>query len=1565
MGLCFMRLEDRIVLDGAAAAVILAATSTPATDTGSSSGDTSSTDAKTTTDSDSSSKTASDGAQAADAQTATDSSSSTDATTTTDSASSTSDASADASAADSAADASDSSATGVSTAATTTTNSAATDATDDKTASPSTADASAGSVTVVGPDASDTDSSSSTTSEPSTQTSESSGAPSAESTSYDSSSDSSSGDGATSSVQSDQGASPPDTALAGNDADTASTPQDDASAAQTADADTALDNATTSDAASPSRVLVVASDVADAQGLADDVNADTVCVVYDASTATTTDVLDMVSQALDGTKAQSIAFATNGLGAGQMELTKDLTISLDTLDSDQNLQDFWQSIGSMVESDGRIDILACDAGAGTEGAAMASAIRDLSGVDVAASVNTTGDTDLGGDWTLETRNVDVATLYFDTTKLNTYTGTLDSAAAASAIAGSATTASTSAPTSAASGAVRVMAVSSAVANAQTLASDVADGVIALVYDAADTAEHVLQLITQALNGQQAESIAFASHENATGSFDLVDGQIVSLDTVMTDDALQDFWRGVGDLLTRDGSIDILACDQGAVTEGQLTVAAIAKASGHEAHASTDATGNETSGGDWVLELGDVDLTRTYFNAEKLANYGGVLGTSLELTAADGEAEDEYGFGVAIDGDTIVVGARGHDSGAVYIYYNDGSSWTFQAELTPTDGGSYDYFGQKVAIDGDTVVVGSPGHNAYTGAAYVYTRSATTWTLEQELTASDGVRAERFGTSVDIDGDTIIVGAYYHKVGDNIGQGAAYVFVRSASTWTETAELTASDGRARDYFGASVAIDGDTIVVGAYQHAVDDHTTQGAAYVFVGSGSTWTQQAKLLSDDGASADNFGIGVAIDGDTVVVGAYHHNVGDASNQGEAYVYTRTSETWSQQAKLTASDGKADASFGYSVAIDGEYVMVGANCMDGTKGAAYLYKRDAASSWIQIQELTSSVTASLGNSVAISEHVIIVGAPRLTIGDNSKVGALYVDDIPVTGITLDGAEADQALNDTGTIQPFAHFTIDDSSGDTTEQNLTVSLSSTANGGFTTLSGFTDNHDGTYSFTGTAAQAQTAIQGLVFTPTAHQVAPGLTVTTTFTVSDSDGTFSSSNNTTSVVATSLRDTPTFTGAVADQAVNDDATISPFTGFSVVDPDIGQTHTATVTLSDTANGALSNLGGGAYDADTGVYTVSGTLAQVNTAVQGLVFTPTAHQVAPGQTVTTTFTVTDTAADAHGSSSATPNSVTTVVATAMALPAPAPAGGGGSGGGGGSDSGESGESGGVSGPPVPAVSPPISQTQPPTHSETPVVTASTPTLDTTSTTSTGVVNNASTASGLNGTGLPSADSSAGTAGGNASQAATTPGMSQAQQLAPTGVADTTSYAVTSDQTLTIAPSGTVQHAVSVTAGTLGPSLPLLTVDAGLAGFGGLTVPGQTGSTLSGQTGSGQTGAGQSPVATGPASSQSGLAPAGTSGATADSSMTTQIEQTATILGGGDQVRTSHIKEAMTDVVQTISDIIGSQTDQAAALAEIERSVAEAAADKGVTDPAVIEGMRTAAVALYQQLREGNAR
>jgi hypothetical protein len=379
----------------------------------------------------------------------------------------------------------------------------------------------------------------------------------------------------------------------------------------------------------------------------------------------------------------------------------------------------------------------------------------------------------------------------------------------------------------------------------------------------------------------------------------------------------------------------------------------------------------------------------------------------KLSADDGVAGDRFGGAVAISGTTAVIGANASASsgtgiGAAYVYILSATGqWTLQQKLTPADGERDDSFGYSVGISGDTVVVGAfgdtVGTNVNQGSAYVFTRTGTTWTQQAKLLASDGAAGDVFGRSVAIDGDSIVAGALSANVGQNVDQGAAYVFTRTGTTWTQQWKLTAADGATSDSFGDSVDISQNSVVVGATDDATGTNTQQGSAYVFTRNGTAWAQQAKLTASDGTAFDYFGFSTSISGDTVAVGTLQ-DVGANFQQGSAYIFVRNGTTWTQQQKLLAADGAADDSFGNSVYLVGDTLMVGAaGDRTGTndrQGSAYLFTR-SGSVWGQSQKLLASDGAAndeFGAGVAFTPNHAIVGSVRDTIGTNADQGSAYI---------------------------------------------------------------------------------------------------------------------------------------------------------------------------------------------------------------------------------------------------------------------------------------------------------------------------------------------------------------------------------------------------------------------------------------------------------------------------------------------------------------------------------------------------------------------------------------------
>jgi len=308
----------------------------------------------------------------------------------------------------------------------------------------------------------------------------------------------------------------------------------------------------------------------------------------------------------------------------------------------------------------------------------------------------------------------------------------------------------------------------------------------------------------------------------------------------------------------------------------------------------------------------------------------------------------------VDGDTVVIGAEGHDdkgdfSGSAYVFTRSAGVWTEQQELTASDVAEFDEFGHSVAVDGNTAMIGAQGdddNGSQSGAVYVFTRSAGVWTEQQKLTASDAADFDDFSSSIAIDGNTAVIGARFGDLSNLFVEsdfGAAYVFTANAGVWSEQQKLTASDGAFEDEFGSSVAVDGDTAVIGAHSDD-DDGAESGSAYVFSRSAGVWTEQQKLTANDAAAEDEFGVSVAVTEDTAVIGAWLDD-DDGDESGSAYVFTRSEGVWSDYSKITSSDAAAFDHFGEAISVTGGTGMISATRDDdngSASGSVYVISGD-----------------------------------------------------------------------------------------------------------------------------------------------------------------------------------------------------------------------------------------------------------------------------------------------------------------------------------------------------------------------------------------------------------------------------------------------------------------------------------------------------------------------------------------------------------------------------------------------------------------------------------------------
>ena len=396
---------------------------------------------------------------------------------------------------------------------------------------------------------------------------------------------------------------------------------------------------------------------------------------------------------------------------------------------------------------------------------------------------------------------------------------------------------------------------------------------------------------------------------------------------------------------------------------------------------------------------------------------------VKLLASDGTTNDYFGMTVAISGNYAIVGANGDDdnesnSGSAYIFELSNGTWTEKQKLLASDADNNDKFGHSVAISGNYAIVGAyynDDNGSNSGSAYIFELSNGTWSEKQKLLASDGAHSDSFGASVAISGNYAIVGAYGNDDnGDS--SGSAYIFELSNGTWSQKQKLLASDADNNDRFGHSVAISGNYAIVGAYYND-DNGSDSGSAYIFELSNGNWSEKQKLLASDGASGDYFGSDVAISGNYAIVGA-NGDDDNGSDSGSAYIFELSNGTWSQKQKLLASDGAYPDSFGGSVAISGIYAVVGAYYDDDNgqfSGSAYIFELSNGT-WSQKQKLLASDGAGFdyfGHSVAISGNYAIVGA-YADADNTSYSGSAYIFEFSGNGGSSGSvSDEEQALID------------------------------------------------------------------------------------------------------------------------------------------------------------------------------------------------------------------------------------------------------------------------------------------------------------------------------------------------------------------------------------------------------------------------------------------------------------------------------------------------------------------------------------------------------------------------
>jgi len=382
----------------------------------------------------------------------------------------------------------------------------------------------------------------------------------------------------------------------------------------------------------------------------------------------------------------------------------------------------------------------------------------------------------------------------------------------------------------------------------------------------------------------------------------------------------------------------------------------------------------------------------------------------QLLAGDPGDGAWFGENVAIDGDTVVVGARHEDldefnteywdNGAVYVYVSNAGVWTLQQKITSDIVQWSLSFGCVVDISGDTLIIGSYYWNTYRGFAEIWVRSAGVWTFEQRLTADPGAANQWYGFRAAVDGDTAIVGAF-----NATGAGAAHVYTRSAAVWTLEQEISAPVPDPGDRFGIAVDIHGDTAVVG-------DSNPPGIAHVFTRTAGTWTLEQSLVPA-GMDHERFGGQIDLDGDQVNIGDGFADVDTVVDAGAAHVFTRTAGVWTEEQRLVSGDPEQDARFGTATAIDGDVVLVGERDRDldalSDSGAASVFHRSGGT-WNTVAVLAASdpdLGAQFGFDVGLAGGTAVIGAKMYDHSSFTDAGGADVFLVDNIFIFADGFES------------------------------------------------------------------------------------------------------------------------------------------------------------------------------------------------------------------------------------------------------------------------------------------------------------------------------------------------------------------------------------------------------------------------------------------------------------------------------------------------------------------------------------------------------------------------------
>jgi len=369
--------------------------------------------------------------------------------------------------------------------------------------------------------------------------------------------------------------------------------------------------------------------------------------------------------------------------------------------------------------------------------------------------------------------------------------------------------------------------------------------------------------------------------------------------------------------------------------------------------------------------------------------------------ADGSSFDLFGWSVAISGDYAIVGAKDDDpasdqfsmNGSATIYHYNGTTWEVMQKLTDSASERSDFFGQSVSMSNNYAIVGIPGDDTAQGSVNVYELFGENWVLAQKIIAANGDVLDNFGTSVCISDNRIIVGANGDDIGGSGSQGSANIYQYNGNRWVLMQKLTDIGGAAGDNFGKTVSISGNFAIVGAPNDDVGANADQGSVSFFQYDGSNWILQQRIIDITGGATDHFGNSVSISVNRAIIGAYFDDVGSNSFQGSASIYELKNGSWQLVQKLTDAEGAANDNFGTSVAISGNYALVGsaAGTFGANAGSVTIYLK-LGNGWGRLQQVTDPManpTDAFGHSAAIDavSKRFLIGAVNYALGSGKAI--------------------------------------------------------------------------------------------------------------------------------------------------------------------------------------------------------------------------------------------------------------------------------------------------------------------------------------------------------------------------------------------------------------------------------------------------------------------------------------------------------------------------------------------------------------------------------------------------